>query len=348
MAIASILDYVSAQNGNHEVLVVPDNFSVERTVQRAVASPLPALTPRATVPATKPDPHAHRSQITLNELVARYRRESGHLAASTRKKMEFHFTVAARHLDFELEVTTFNAAQLRELKSKLCEGRKAASVNDIIFKGLGPLFKMAVDDGFIERSPLERVPKVKMREPERKNLSWTQAQQIEIEVGRYAVETGIIVGLIRNFGVGQAEIRHLLGEHVEVEKGVIHFRRKKTGKPFDVPIFPHAKELIEQLKSQGRLRQGKPVVSWRNPRKALESACDRLGVERFEPRAFRRSFIVHALESDVEPRVIAHWQGHKDANLIFRVYGKFIDAPHEQRQAEKMTGSNSGTSVTGI
>src|SRR5258708_4755099 len=29
MAISSILDYVSAQNGNHEVFVVPDNFPVE-------------------------------------------------------------------------------------------------------------------------------------------------------------------------------------------------------------------------------------------------------------------------------------------------------------------------------
>jgi integrase len=87
----------------------------------------------------------------------------------------------------------------------------------------------------------------------------------------------------------------------------IHFRRKKTGKPFDVPLFPHAATLVERLKAEGRLFVGKPVVKWRNPRKALAAACERLDLHVYEPRALRRCFIIHALEQGIDPRVVAKW-----------------------------------------
>ena len=38
----------------------------------------------------------------------------------------------------------------------------------------------------------------------------------------------------------------------------------------------------------------------------------------------------------IEPRVVAKWQGHKDTTLIFKVYGKHIDAKYEQREAGKL------------
>src|SRR5208337_3209130 len=149
-------------------------------------------------------------------------------------------------------------------------------------------------------------------------------------------ETAVITGLMRNFGVGQAEIRYLLGDHVDTENGIIHFRRKKTGKLFDVPIFPHAKAFIKQLKNQGRFQMNQPVIKWRNPRKALEAACQRLGLPSYEPRALRGCFIVHCLQQGIDPRVVAKWQGHEDAKLIFTVYGKYIDPGYERAQADKL------------
>ena len=159
------------------------------------------------------------------------------------------------------------------------------------------------------------------------------------------VSRATIVRELCNFGVGQAEIHYLLGEHIDLSQGIVHFRRKKTGKPFDVPIFTHAKEFIERLKSNGRLKKALPVVKWRNPRKALQSACERLNVQPYEPRAFRRTFIVHALQSGIDPRVVARWQGHKDATLIFKVYGKFIDANYERQQAEKLDDATSAEKI---
>ncbi len=354
MAISSLLNYYAVQNGNHEFSALPEGtaappdqnpaaqlFQRLRLPQSAPArvEPSPGVTgalpaaPREATPSTD----QCKSQRTLNDLVVQHRAESAHQAPATRQNFEFYIKVVVRHLDFDRDVASIRLADLRQLKSQLAEGRKSSTVNDLIWKGLGPLFKLAVEDELIAKSPLENLKRARKGEPERNQPNWEQAQLIETEVGRYAEETAIIVGLMRNFGVGQAEIKQLLGEHFDFAGRVIHFRRKKTGKAFDVPMFPHAKDFIERLNVGGRIKQGVAVVEWRNPRKALQSACERLELPAFEPRAIRRTFIVHALQNGIDPRLVARWQGHKDATLIFKVYGKFIDADYERQQAQKLS-----------
>jgi hypothetical protein len=249
--------------------------------ERLAGDVIPTLSPPPTVlpPAGIKITIKRQPGVTLANLLDRFRLESGHLAKSTRQTLDFHFKVAADNFDFGREISKITLADLRTLKSKLCEGRKPSTVNDILFKAMAALFRIAVEDELIEKSPMEKLKRVrKGGEPNRAQPTWDEAQQIEAEVSRYAAESGVITGFMRNFGVGQAEIHYLLGEHIDLGKGVVHFRRKKTGKPFDVPIFPHAQEFIERLKDQGRFELGKSVVTWRNPRKALEAACQRLGL----------------------------------------------------------------------
>jgi integrase len=285
-----------------------------------------------------------RTGWTLNRLVERFRSESGHLAAATRQKLDCHFTVAARHLDFDRDVATVKLADLRQLKSKLSEGRKPSTVNDILFKALGALFRIAVEDEVIGKSPLDLLPPSRKSEPDRQQPTWEQSQRIVEEVTDSSPETGVIVAFMRHFGVGQAEIKGLTGEDIDFQTGVIHFRRKKTGKPFDVPIFPHAEGFIKALKAGGYVSVGRAVVPWRTPRKALATACHHLGLPGYEPRALRRCFIVHCLQQGIDPRLVAKWQGHKDAKLIFSVYGKFIDRAYEQEQAQKLVAFPGGRS----
>jgi len=287
-------------------------------------------------PAT-PLAGSKHTPVSLNSLVKKLKAQWGHLAPATRTKLDCHFKVAKRFLNFDRDVMDISLADMRELKSKLSEKRKPVTVNDIIFKALASLFTLALEDGIIDRSPLERLKRGKRGETRREQPSWAQSQQIVDEVAKSTSETGLIVGFMRNFGVGQAEIKYLLSEHIDFTAQTIHFRRKKTGKLFDVPIFPHAKKFVEQLKADGRLQRGMPVLAWRNPRKALETACEHLNLPEYEPRALRRCFIVRCLETGVDPRVVAKWQGHSDAKLIFTVYGKYIDAKHEQREAAKLS-----------
>ncbi|HEV2393726.1 MAG TPA: hypothetical protein VG146_15340 [Verrucomicrobiae bacterium] len=348
MAISVLNAYVAGQNGNTEITVLP--AGAPAVVPPAVPQPQ-ALTPPPTslvvpVPDRATAPGQVSAKVTLNDLVKTFTGQAKHLALATRQTMECHFKVAARFLDFDRDVRDIRVGDLRNLKSKLSEDHKASTVNDIIFKGVGALFKIAVEDEVIDRSPLEKLKRSRKGEPDRKQPSWLQSQQLVATVAESSPATGIIIGFMRNFGVGQAEIKFLLSEHIDTASGLIHFRRKKTSKPFDVPIFPHAKSFINAILAKGPLGVGKPVVEWRNPRKALATACERLSFPSFEPRSLRRCFIVHCLQQAIDPRLVAKWQGHKDAKLIFSVYGKFIDHDYELAQAGRLGGSSPTPSTT--
>jgi len=352
MAISALNIYEAGQNGNMEITVLPDgvpsgpvqpnaDFLARPPTERPL--PMPALSAAVRVSG----PEMARQGVSLSSLVERFKSESRHLAAATREKFDSHFKVAGRYLDFDRDVASIKLGDMRLLKSKLSEGRKPSTVNDILFKAMGALFKIAGEDDLIDRSPLEKLAHSRKVEPDRQQPLWEQSQEIVDSIRTSSSETGVIAGFMRNFGVGQAEIKHLLGENIDADAGVIHFRRKKTGKQFDVPIFPHAKPFIEALKTEGRLQVGKPVVAWRNPRKALATACERLSLPSYEPRALRRCFIVHCLQQGIDPRLVAKWQGHRDAKLIFSVYGKFIDRDYELAQAERLGMATAKAVATG-
>jgi integrase len=337
IAMTALYDYAATQNGNHEISVISLGSEAPKLLPQNVesAAPTPAVS-SATPERTTPAPPTITLGVSLEALADRFRAESKHLAKSTRETMDYHFKVAGEFLDFQRDVATIRLADLRTLKSQLMEGRKPSTVNDIIFKGLGALFKIALEDGYIEKWPMEKLKRTHNREPDRQQPTWKQSQQILQSVTRSVAETGVIVGIMRHFGIGQAEIKHLDGAHIDLPRGEIHFRRKKTSKPFDVPIFPHAKGFIDSLIQQGRLTAGKPVVTWRNPRKALENACKELGLPIYSPRGLRRTFIVHCLETGVDPRVVAQWQGHGDATLILKLYGKYISKEHAAKMAQML------------
>jgi len=350
MAISAFNLYTGGQNGNTEITVLPVGMSPTPLPCSGLPGQPSEPEPRPTIaPASAPVPIGGSEVlprgISLNRLVARFKSESQHLATATREKLDSHFKIASRYLDFERDVVGVKLADLRLLKSKLSEGRKPSSVNDILFKALGALFKIALEDEIIDRSPLEKLAHSRKVEPDRQQPPWEQSQAIVDSIWTSSSETGLIVGFMRNFGVGQAEIKYLLGEHINTDANVIHFRRKKTGKPFDVPIFPHAKSFIEALKAERRLQVGKPVVAWRNPRKAFATACERLNLPSYGARALRRCFIVHCLQEGIDPRLVAKWQGHRDAKLIFSVYGKYIDHDYELAQAGKLGSSGTNAAV---
>lgn len=172
--MAAFHDYSSAQNGNHEVTVIPDGqvtfASIANQASRPAAPPPVPLRDEAEKNSISVDQTTARhnpERVTLNDLIGRFKDGWGHLAASTRSKFECHFKVAGEYVDFNRDVSSLQVADLRALKSKLSVGRKPSTVNDIIFKALGALFKLALEDEIIKRSPLERFKPARKGEIER-------------------------------------------------------------------------------------------------------------------------------------------------------------------------------------
>jgi hypothetical protein len=74
--------------------------------------------------------------------------------------------------------------------------------------------------------------------------------------------------------MGPAEVRNLMGEHVDVRRYALKLRRQKTGKTYEVLVFDAATRFLWNLLQSGSLRPGKPVFSTHKPGKHLSRRAD--------------------------------------------------------------------------
>jgi integrase len=210
---------------------------------------------------------------------------------------------------------------------------KTAGVNNYV-RMLHGLFELAVDHGAVSENIASQLQLKREENPDRLTPPWDQALQI-VETVK-SVKSKMALSAMLLFGLGQGELRNLYGEHFDLKQNLISIRRQKTQKVFVIPIYPHAYSFVRKLQGEGWITNGQRVFPICNPREAIACACRRLRFPSFSPRSFRRAFIVRALEKGVDPRVVATWQGHRDATLILRVYGAWVNKDHARRMTALM------------
>ncbi len=311
-----------------------------RQVTLAAESPAP---PAKVVAAARPAPAG--SVPTLDEFLNRWRRGKTGLKPATEAKLDGFLTMARRYVDTSRLVTDYKPQDIREEFAKARADKvkgqrrlKGQTINEAIWRPLNDAFDLALEEGFIARNPMVSVNREKPAPINRNQHTWADAERILEDVknrGPESSESYLELKFMLLLGVGQAEAKDLMGGSVNWNEEKITFIRRKTGKQYTVPIYPWAKQFI-QSEIEPRLKHDQPVFDWRNPRKALETACRNLGLARNEIRSLRRTLIVHLIQQGVELRLIAKWQGHTDARLILSRYGAYIDAEHEKRELEKL------------
>jgi integrase len=272
--------------------------------------------------------------INLLDLIQHYESNPMNLAPSTLRTRTLLLKVFKETWPFGLtmkvrDVKTF-MLRLWLAERRSARNLKSAGMNNYL-RTLHSLFGLAVELGAIAQNIALEIKLVREPNPDRLTPTWEQAQTIIEAVKRPRSKLALTAMLL--FGIGQGEIKNLRGEHFNLEQSTITIRRQKTQKVFTIPIFPQAQAFVEKLRAEGRLEFGKRVFDMCNPREALVITCERLNLPLFTPRSFRRAFIIRALEKGIDPRVVAAWQGHRDATLILRVYGSQINHDHHQRMA---------------
>jgi integrase len=276
--------------------------------------------------------------VSLRQLIDHYETNPMNLAGSTLKIRMMLLKVFKETWQYGqgLRVREIKPFMLRSWLAEQRKTRnlKSAGMNNYI-RMLHGLFGLAVELGAISENTAHQLNLAREENPERLTPTWEQAKAIIEAVKRPKSKMALTAMLL--FGLGQAELRNLRGEHFNKDRECVVVRRQKTGKIFSVPVFPHARWFVEKLRHDGQLENGERVFQVCNPREAITFACSRLNLPTFSPRSFRRAFIIHALERGVDTRVVAAWQGHRDATLILRVYGAWINQGHAERMTQLMT-----------
>ena len=226
-------------------------------------------------------------------------------------------------------------------KGKPVAGRKISdtALRDRIATA-SDFFQLAVDGKGIPSNPMSPVKRPKRGKVIRLTPNEEQFRAIVDDIrnqkanGHGAEDSADYVELAGTLGLGQAELSSIERQHIDLEAGVIHVRRKKSKETFEVPIFHDASAIIDRRLADMPEDPSARLFGQDNCKKALAGACRRLNLPHFEPRSLRRYHITRAIRKGVDIPTIANWQGHQDRGaLIVKVYAAEIDRIHSLKMA---------------
>jgi integrase len=284
---------------------------------------------------------AHKT--TLNQLLDYYDKNLENFAPGTSENRRCLIKTFRESWQYGLgiKVSEIRPAHLRTWLAQHRQRLKSHTWNAYL-RFLRAVFHLATEAQVIAENPAAELKPVRIDVAPRLTPTWDEFQAIIADIRKQKFnarckQSTELVEFMGLLGLGQAEVANLRGEHFDYERMQITIVRQKTRKPFLIPIYPQAVELVMRLKSENRIILGKPLFNARSPEVALHRACTRLKLPRFSPRSLRRMFIIRALEKGIDPRVVAAWQGHRDATLILRVYGAWVNNDHAQRMAALMS-----------
>ena len=231
------------------------------------------------------------------------------------------------------------------------------------------LFDFAVSDTVIAKNPFDpKIIRKAKKEPIIRLIpSPEEFEKIiaEIRLPRWKVKKGQHGGqrpmpqdasadfaeFLGRAGIGQAEAVGLNWEDIDEKRDVIHYRRKKTGRDFNTPIFPWLKPLLTRLRKAAGPNPRGPVFKVMNVKKALRGATQRLGLPNFTQRNLRAMRIKRLWEQGVDVKVIAQWQGHSDGGkLIMTTYTEVFGSnaeSYERAQLAKAAAAEAAMARTG-
>lgn len=125
------------------------------------------------------------------------------------------------------------------------------------------------------------------------------------------------------------------------ELKVFTVTRSKNHEPRTVPLFPSLEAFLHELKRKhkGACKADDRIIPIDSAKKAIESACKKLGLPKFGQHTCRHFFCSNAIEAAIDFKVIAGWLGHKDGGvLVARTYGHLRNE-HSAAMAKRMTFS---------
>ncbi len=300
------------------------------------------------------------ARSTLEELLQAFMATRSNCKDAT-KNTENGFLKSFRaHFDCERRVSSVKPSELKAFASALTTKREySASTFNRLCLFLRQVFELAKSDSMTAQN-LYTLSSLKYRAIHRPPPEIPTVEQFEkilasvrsIKNNRKAIDSADFLEFEGRAGFGQAEAAAMRWKDIDFSAGScgeMSMMRVKTGKYFQVPIYPKLRPLLERMKEEavnhaeqngGKFDDTKRVFVIDSARKSLTNACVRLGFPLFTQRNLRQMFILEAYRAGVDVKTIAKWQGHQDGGkLIMDTYTEVFGADQkdfEKRQLAKL------------
>jgi integrase len=292
---------------------------------------------------------ASEADPTLSDLAALRREEIANSAKLKRRTKDYY----RECLDvIEKTFPDFDRDPAQQVTAPACQAwavQRAEEYSPTRFNNmvgeLRHLFRIGIREEWLDRNPADSIEK---RSPKPKELRLPSQEEFRLLVqemqqagGRLSIAFSEFVELLAYSGCRIGEARNVKWEDCDFEKGVLVVRgdpdeATKNSEIRRVPINPSLRGLLERMRKPDTQPED-AVTKVVRCQRAIDRACERLGIERVTHHDFRHLFATRCIESGVDVPTVARWLGHKDGGaLAMKTYGHLRDE-HSRMQAEKVS-----------
>lgn len=192
------------------------------------------------------------------------------------------------------------------------------------------IFQLAIDAGEIVSNPasvIDKIP-VKIKPPKLPSKDKFRAILHRLKTAPQCQESFRIVMFTVGTGMRIGEVRKLTRE--EITDHGIRIEDQKNGEVSYIPLLPPLKEILKDLPESG------PLFKIKNPRRALQTSCRKVGVEKLTNHHLRHLFATHCIECGVDIKTVAHWLRHKDNGALALKRYAHVRDEHSERMAKRV------------
>jgi integrase len=183
------------------------------------------------------------------------------------------------------------------------------------------MFNLAVDWGYLEKNPAQRVKSLKTPPGRIRYLSKEERDRLLDECRKNRRLYAVVVTALET-GMRASELRNLTWSDINLPQRTIILSRTKNNETRILPISDTLLALLEKLlqsrngsKSVFSKSDGTPYRSWRT---AFENALKSAGIEAFRFHDLRHTFASYLVMSGVNIRTVQELLGHKDIKMTTR------------------------------
>lgn len=217
----------------------------------------------------------------------------------------------------------------REIRANYSATRYNGTID--VLRGI---FALAVEQGSRLNNPAKAIPKAKVRRKPIELPSSEQFQQLLKHLDSHGrrKSAGQVVRFLVYGGPRISSARAVYPHDIDLKHNEIVFRKTKNDKVVRVPMIPEMKQLVEELLKD--YPGHGPLLPIKNPKRALQTACDTLKIPRLTNHHLRHLFTTTCLESGIDVRTVAEWRGDSDHGAMLLKTYAHARRDHSQNMAK--------------
>lgn len=250
----------------------------------------------------------------------------------------------------EIRMTDLRPAHVRDLVRAMPGSLKTITNRLLPLRGA---IRRALADDVLTSNPLDAVDVSELVAPAQKRTDYRvdpftadelRALLVAVERlfgpnGRNLVQFHAFTGLRTGelFGLEWEQVGHELRIDRSLVDGKPAATKTEAGER-DIPILPGAAQALRAQRAITALEGGRVFKGlkggalthyWQHYSAPFKRACQLAGVRYRNPYQLRHTFASQMLSGGENPLRVAKMLGHKDTQMVFRVYGRWIDQGQE-------------------